>query len=66
MKQTPADVVIERFGIRPLARELGINPSTISRWRESGFVPAVHHVRLIEMSDNRLTASDLVFGRESD
>lgn len=64
MKQTPADVVIARFGIRPLARDLVVAPSTISRWRRKGNVPAKYHLKLIEMSDNRLTASDLVFGRE--
>jgi len=63
-KQTPAEVVIGEFGIRPLARQLNIEPSTILRWRESGIVPAKHHVKLIQISGDEITAEDLVFGRK--
>ncbi len=65
-KQTPAELVIEQFGIRPLARMLGIEPSTVLRWRElkGGFVPSQHHVKLIQMSGDEITAEDLVFGRD--
>ena len=62
--QTPVKLVTAKFGIRPLARILDIEPSTILRWRESGIVPAQHHVKLIELSEGELTADDLVFGRD--
>jgi len=62
-KQPPVEVVISRFGIRPLARDLGIDPSTITRWRKNGLVPAEYHVKIIELSRDELSADDLVFGR---
>lgn len=38
---TPAETTISRFGgVRKLARELGVNPSTVCRWRNGdGQVP---------------------------
>jgi hypothetical protein len=61
---SPAEVVIEMFGVRPLAKSLGIAPSSILRWRErEGRIPGKYHVELIEMSKGRLSADDVVFGR---
>ena len=67
-KQTPAEVVIELFGIRPLAAELQCSKSTIMRWRDSdaGLVPSQWHKPLLELARAqglRLTAEDLVNGR---
>lgn len=52
----PADLVIERFGgVRALAAEIDVNPSTVSRWRKpkdgrgsgvngcDGMIPRWHH-----------------------
>lgn len=63
MKQTPVDVVISRFGIRPLGRKLGVDPSVIHRWKDKGLVPAKYHRQIIELSRDELTADDLVYGR---
>jgi predicted lysophospholipase L1 biosynthesis ABC-type transport system permease subunit len=65
---TPAEVVIAEFGIRPLARELNIDPTTIVRWRGSarGLVPSTYHTALLALADRErvpLTAEDLVNGR---
>ena len=62
--QTPAEVVIEVMGVRPLARSLGVVPATVINWRErGGNVPSKYHVRLIELSEGEITAGDLVYGR---
>jgi len=71
---TPADIVISRFqGVRPLARLLGKDPSTIHRWRmpaverwaEWTIVPSAAQVRLLELARERgvaLTAEELING----
>lgn len=73
---TPADIVIARFeGVRPLARLLGKDPSTIHRWRMpaakgglDGRVPSSAQVRLLDLAKERgisLSASDLITGTPS-
>jgi transposase-like protein len=59
-KKSPADVVIDELGVRPLARTLKISPSTVARWRElpGGNVPSVYHVRLLELGKGALTEKD--------
>jgi transposase-like protein len=70
---TPADIVISRFeGVRPLARLLGKDPSTIHRWRMpaekgglDGRVPSAAQVRLLGLARVRgvpLTADELING----
>jgi len=66
---TPAEVVIELFGIRPLARELEVDPTTVVRWRnnDDGLIPSTYHRQLLELADRNgetLTAEDLIHGRE--
>lgn len=72
----PADIVIARFGgVRPLARLLGKDPSTIHRWRMpaakgglDGRVPSMVQSRLLELAaahEVDLTAEDLVTGDKS-
>lgn len=69
----PADIVISRFqGVRPLARLLGKDPSTIHRWRMpaakgglDGRVPSQVQVRLLELAKEHgvdLTADELISG----
>lgn len=67
-KLTPAEVVIHEFGIRPLARDIDVDPTTIVRWRNSddGLVPSQYHVPLLALAkqqERRLTAEELVYGR---
>jgi transposase-like protein len=70
---TPADIVISRFGgVRPLARLLGKDPSTIYRWKQpadrgglDGRVPSAVQVRLLDLARKRgveLSPADLVLG----
>lgn len=70
---TPADIVIARFeGVRPLARLLKKDPSTIHRWRMpadkgglDGRVPSAVQVKLMELARERgiaLTADELING----
>lgn len=63
MKQTPAQVVISLLGIRNLARELGVAPSTVLRWRKAGVVRSKYHKRIIALSNGQITPNDLVYGR---
>jgi hypothetical protein len=70
---TPADIVISRFGgVRPLARLLSKDPSTIHRWRMpaakgglDGRVPSAVQVRLLDLARERgvaLSAAELISG----
>lgn len=66
---TPAEVVIELFGIRPLARELDVDPTTVVRWRsnDDGLIPSSYHRQLLELAERdgvELTAEHLIHGRE--
>lgn len=69
----PADIVISRFhGVRPLARLLKKDPSTIHRWKMpakkgglDGRVPSQVQVRLLELAKEHgveLTADELISG----
>lgn len=69
----PADIVIFRFGgVRPLARLLGKDPSTIHRWRMpaekgglAGRVPSMSQARLLDLAREQgvtLTPEELISG----
>lgn len=65
---TPAETVIKDFGVRPLARELKVDPTTIIRWRnhDGGLVPSDYHLRLLQLAKRKnkpLCATELVMGR---
>jgi len=63
-KQSPAEVVINELGIRPLARALGLAPSTPIQWRKRhGGIPHQHHRKILELGEGRITTDDLVLGR---
>lgn len=68
MSMTPAEVVIKELGIRKLARDLGLkSPSAVSHWRNrgGGLVPSRYHPRIIELADGRISAEDLIYGRDA-
>lgn len=64
----PSQLVVSAFGgVRPAARVLECEPSTISRWGRTGLVPA--HFQKLVLSKAwehgiDLTAHDIIFGRE--
>ena len=61
---TPAEVVIEELGVRPLARKLGVTPGCVVRWRtRGGKVPDTYKARIVELSGGRITFEELVSGR---
>lgn len=71
MKTTPADRVIEAFGgIRPLARAISRNPSSVLRWRRpkseggtGGSVPTAMQGRVLAVARARgiaLEVADVV------
>lgn len=69
---TPAALVIARFGgVREVARQLGVFPSTISRWQADypagtgGSVPNARHADLLRRAKAagvRLTKDELLMG----
>lgn len=59
---TPAQVVKQTLGVRPLARSLECGVTTVREWTEH--VPSKHHARILELADGRITADDLIYGRE--
>lgn len=53
-KKTPASVVKELFGVRALAKLLGLSPGAVSKWVKT--VPSKHHERLLQLArEKRLT-----------
>lgn len=73
--ESPAEKVITLFGgVRPLARELGRNPSSVVRWRRpkdeggtGGAVPSAMQGKVLALARARglpLTAEDLILGLE--
>lgn len=70
---TPADIVISRFGgVRPLARQLEKDPSTIHRWKQpkekgglEGRIPSSCQMELLRLAGEQgieLCPDDLVMG----
>lgn len=68
---SPADKVIHAFGgVRAVARALGVNSSSVSRWRMpaerrglDGRVPSRHQARILQIardSGMALAAEDLI------
>lgn len=63
-----ASVIIKLGGVRKLARELGIDPSALSKWQQrrkgtGGLIPARYHWTLISVARAKgikLTADELI------
>lgn len=73
---TPAAWCILQFqGVRPLARAIGRDPSTVQRWPlpaaakgRDGRVPDDYHVTILEQAKAReldITPDDLIHGRRA-
>lgn len=65
LKKTPADVVLDLLGVRPLARALDLTPGALCHWRKKGLVPSDHHAKILAFAKQqrkRLTADMLVYG----
>jgi hypothetical protein len=66
---TPAEKVIKAFGgVRPTARVLGLEPSTVSYWvnrkkkKAKGSIPVWHHKNILKVANQLkipLTKDDL-------
>lgn len=64
-RRNPADLVCDLLGVRAIGRALKLSPGSVSKWRESGFIPSKHHQRLIDVANEqrkKLTAEMLVYG----
>lgn len=69
---SPAEVVIDRFGgVRPLARLLDLDHSSVARWPKpkprglGGFIPSNHHQKLLALATAKgikLSPKDLIYG----
>lgn len=66
----PASLVIARFGgIRQLAGRLGIEPSSVLRWRERGIVPSSRMADILAVARDEglnITAEELILGGEAE
>lgn len=70
---SPAETVIQRFGgVRSLARDLGIDHSSVARWPmpkarrgSAGNIPSKYHATILRTAERRgiaLSAAELIFG----
>jgi len=70
-RNSPARTAINQFGgVRPLARTLGVSPSTVCRWDKprskggsGGSIPAKYQYRILSLARKRnirMRASDLI------
>jgi hypothetical protein len=43
--------IISRFGgVREMARILELNPSSVCRWQERGFIPQKRHAKILALA----------------
>lgn len=68
--QTPAALVVSLFGsLRAVGDVLGLRHTSPRLWLRRGFVPSVHHRKLLLSARERgiaLTEHDLIWGRRVD
>jgi hypothetical protein len=72
---TPAELVIARFGgVRPLARHLELDHSSVARWPKKkprglgGLIPSRLHKELLDLAVRLsvpLSAEELVYGSDA-
>lgn len=69
---TPASIVISKFGgVRPTARKLGLNPSTVCRWAQAredggtgGLIPQKHFKQILSLLGKEISLEQLYYGAE--
>lgn len=62
----PGQLVVSLFGVRPLAAEIQVSPTTVLHWRDKGEVSADKQKAILELARKRrvpLTAEELIYGR---
>lgn len=60
----PIALVLKLFGgTRATARAIGITPSAVSQWNKGGAIPFASAMKIIRIAKGRLSANDLMFGR---
>ncbi|NBT58067.1 hypothetical protein EBT16_04705 [bacterium] len=53
-QKNPAENVISAFGgVRPLSRELGVNASTVSRWKSARSIPQKRWKAIMTLAKKR-------------
>jgi len=66
--KTPYELVIAEFGgVRELARQIGRDAGSVSKWKKHGTIPTSIQRKLLETAWDRgieLSAHELIFGRE--
>jgi hypothetical protein len=67
---TPVQIAIKEFGgVRKLARAIGKDAATVSRWQKRGLIPANDQRKLLETAweqGKSITAHQVIFGRKDD
>jgi hypothetical protein len=67
---TPVQIAIKEFGgVRKLARAIGKDAATVSRWQTRGLIPANDQRKLLETAweqGKSITAHQVIFGRKDD
>ena len=68
-KQTPYEVLISEFGgVRALARAIGRDPGSVSKWQKrDGTIPSSIQRKVLETAWERgmkITAYEIIFGRD--
>lgn len=65
--ETPAEMVINKFGVRPLARMIGVSPSSVINWRtKGGLIPSRHQATILNLAAERglhITPRMVIYGR---
>ena len=67
-KQTPYEVLISEFGgVRELARQVGRDAGSVSKWRKQGTIPSSIQRKVLETAwakGIKITAHEIIFGRD--
>ena len=68
IKKTPYELCIEEFGgVRELARQIGRDAGSVSKWKKQGTIPTSIQKKLLEKAwelDLNISAHELIFGKE--
>ena len=68
IKKTPYELCIEEFGgVRELARKIGRDAGSVSKWKRQGTIPTSIQKKLLEKAwelDLNISAHELIFGKE--